>query len=206
MDYAKLLKPFQNKDWSTNVLECTMKTRCFNENWLILEFGVYSGTTINAIAAEFPHRPIVGFDSFLGLPERWRDSFEKGRFNLDGKMPKVKDNVTLIPGWIEETLPEFVKTINEQPIGLLHVDTDTYSAANCILTLLNKSIVPGTVIVFDEMFYYNGFEEHEFKAFCEFVEHYNKRFEVLGTRCDNIQINFNGYEVAEKQQAAIKII
>ncbi len=37
---------------------------------LYLEFGVYSGTTINHIADQVPHS-VHGFDSFEGLPEQW---------------------------------------------------------------------------------------------------------------------------------------
>jgi hypothetical protein len=38
---------------------------------LILEFGVFSGNSINIIADKFPLRTIYGFDSFEGLPEEW---------------------------------------------------------------------------------------------------------------------------------------
>src|SRR5690349_16469603 len=43
-----------------------------------LEFGVYSGTTINRIAEADYSRTVWGFDSFEGLPERWRAGYPPG--------------------------------------------------------------------------------------------------------------------------------
>jgi hypothetical protein len=40
---------------------------------------------------------------------------------------------------------------------------------------LADNIVSGTVIVFDEFYNYPGFEEHEFKAFQEFLDWSGKK-------------------------------
>ena len=72
-------------------------------NTLWLEFGVASGNTINYIS-KFTNEKVYGFDSFEGLPEKWRDGFDKGAFNRGGYLPKVNDNVELIKGWFNETL------------------------------------------------------------------------------------------------------
>src|ERR1700752_2086506 len=42
-----------------------------------LEFGVGTGTSLRIIAQTMP---VIGFDSFQGLPENWRDEFTKGAF------------------------------------------------------------------------------------------------------------------------------
>jgi hypothetical protein len=49
------------------------------------------------------------------------------------------------------------------PAALLHLDSDIYSAASFVLRTLiaDRRIVRGTVIVFDELFNYCGFENHE---------------------------------------------
>ena len=53
---------------------------------LILEFGVWSGKTINMIADNVGQsRQVHGFDSFEGLPEDWFGQFTKGRFRLKAK-------------------------------------------------------------------------------------------------------------------------
>ena len=50
-------------------------------NTLWLEFGVASGISINYIS-RFTNDKVYGFDSFEGLPEKWRDGFNKGAFNM----------------------------------------------------------------------------------------------------------------------------
>src|ERR1019366_9352955 len=79
-----------------------------NTQGLYLEFGVYSGLTINHIAKQV-EQTVYGFDSFAGLPERWRDSLGAGHFKVQ-LLPKVMPNVTLVKGWFDQTLPEFLKT------------------------------------------------------------------------------------------------
>ena len=73
---------------------------------LFLEFGVASGRTISHIA-NVTKKPIVGFDSFQGLPESWRTGFPAGHFGVP--VPKVPENVTLIKGWFSDTLPAFLR-------------------------------------------------------------------------------------------------
>jgi Macrocin-O-methyltransferase (TylF) len=133
---------------------------------LILEFGVASGRTIRHLAS-LTDRKIDGFDSFEGLPETWRDGFEKGAFAQ--KMPTVPANVTLHKGWFSDTLPKFLQQSNEK-VALLHVDCDLYSSTTCVLNLLKDRIKPETMIVFDEYFNYPGWQNHEHKAFEEFTQ------------------------------------
>lgn len=54
---------------------------------LVLEFGVFAGTTINQIASRV-RQDVFGFDSFEGLPERWRDGYAEGHFKLQ-RLPDV---------------------------------------------------------------------------------------------------------------------
>jgi hypothetical protein len=156
----------------------------------ILEFGVYQGGTINFMAERFPNQTLYGFDSFEGLPEDWNISYKekfnkhkKGYFAVD-ILPNVKDNVTLIKGFFDTSLPEWLTTNKIDTIKILHVDSDLYSSAKTIFDNLNNFIVPGTIIVFDEFYpwgrkRYETWEEHEYKAFCEWVEKYNRTFEVV---------------------------
>jgi len=55
---------------------------------LICEFGVWKGDSINHIA-KMTTSPVFGFDSFEGLPERWREGLGKGAFEVH-KLPNVK--------------------------------------------------------------------------------------------------------------------
>lgn len=149
---------------------------------LYIEAGVCTGKTINFIAALNPYRIIYGFDSFEGLPEDWvrkESKMVKGTFAFKNpnELPPVLHNVRLIKGWFSETMPSFVKNLSpNQPIAFLHVDSDIYSAAVTVLSTFEDHIVPGTVLVFDELYNYPGCENHEWKAFQEFLR--RKHFEV----------------------------
>lgn len=142
----------------------------------ILEFGVYLGGSINIIA-EQTERKVHGFDSFQGLPEQW-GSAPRGTYDTKGKLPEVASNVELHVGLFDETLPDFVRK-NPGPIALLHIDCDLYSSTRTVLSLLRSKIVPGTKIIFDEYFNYPGWQNHEYKAFQEFIETTGLTYEYI---------------------------
>jgi hypothetical protein len=143
---------------------------------LVCEFGVHTGGSINLIASQCGCT-VHGFDSFEGLPERWRDQFEKGRFAVT-ELPKVRKNVHLIKGWFDATLPGFLKQ-HPGNVSFLHVDCDLYSSTSTVLRLLKHRISKGTVIVFDEFFNYPNWQEGEFKAFSEFISHSKCSYEYV---------------------------
>lgn len=127
-----------------------------NPNTLWLEFGVASGKTINYIS-KFTNDKVYGFDSFEGLPEKWRDGFEKGAFNRNGNLPKVNKNVELIKGWFDDTIPNFIKNQNKK-VSFIHMDADLYSSTKCIFNNLKDYIDKECIIVFDELVNYPGFD------------------------------------------------
>ncbi|MGA9453604.1 MAG: class I SAM-dependent methyltransferase [Verrucomicrobiia bacterium] len=146
-----------------------------NQDGLYLEFGVFSGHTINHIAGQID-QTVYGFDSFEGLPERWRDGIDAGHFRpTGGILPKVRPNVELVKGWFDKTLPGFLGA-HPGNVSFMHVDCDLYSSAKTIFTCLGPRIQPGTVIVFDEYFNYFGWKEGEFKAFQEFISREHLRY------------------------------
>lgn len=145
---------------------------------LFIEFGVYKGDTLNYIASNLEEKIIYGFDSFDGLPEDWRDGFQKGVFELE-ELPEVKENVELVKGWFEDTLPEFVSKHPEK-CSFIHIDCDLYSSTKTIFKYLGEKIEKNTVIVFDEFFNYPGWKNGEFKALMEFIELKHMKFEYVG--------------------------
>lgn len=144
----------------------------------MMEFGVYSGKSINFIADQLPNKVVYGFDSFEGLKEHWQEGFEKGAFDLGGTMPEVRSNVNLIKGWFNESLPAFIQD-HEQNIAFLHIDCDLYSSAQTVFNLLKNYIVKGTIIVFDEYFNYPAWQQGEFKAFQEFIAEQRLKYSYL---------------------------
>lgn len=136
---------------------------------LFLEFGVHTGGTITQAARLRPEKHFYGFDSFEGLPEDWAGTGKlAGDFNLSGNLPNVPENVTLVKGWFDQTIPVW-KTTNPGPISYLHVDSDLYSSAVTIFETLEERFVPGTVILFDEYFGYPDWRNGEHKAFVEMI-------------------------------------
>jgi predicted O-methyltransferase YrrM len=152
---------------------------------LYLEFGVFTGSSINHVAEQI-QTTVYGFDSFEGLPERWRNRLDAGHFKV-AALPAVRPNVTLVKGWFDKTLPEFLKG-HPQDISFLHVDCDLYSSTQTVFSNLAPRIKPGTVIVFDEYFNYPGWRGGEFKAFQEFVTSHNVQYEYLSYNCKGEQV------------------
>jgi hypothetical protein len=148
----------------------------------VLEFGVYSGMSINIIAGTTKGWPVHGFDSFDGLPEPWHraegDTYEAGHFARPA--PEVLDNVRLHVGWIEDTLPRWL-LLHPGPVSFVHVDVDLYSSTKTILDGLNDRIVPGTVICFDELWGYENFRQGEWRAFREWVRDHHRKIEFIAT-------------------------
>ncbi|MGY4615500.1 hypothetical protein ACVWZ4_000727 [Bradyrhizobium sp. USDA 4472] len=165
----------------------TAALRLVKTDGLFLEFGVASGRTITHAARQRPQQSLYGFDSFEGLPEDWRSGYLKGRFA--GNLPPVPSNVTLIKGWFNETLPEFLKDHPER-VAFLHVDCDLYSSTKCIFDLLADRIGSGTVIVFDEFWNYPGWHDHEIKAFDEFKARTGLSAKPIGFVRSHQQVGF----------------
>ena len=174
-EYMRSKPSFRDdKDLLTYAISCVENIN----DGLVCEFGVASGTTINHIASVLPNITIYGFDSFEGLPEDWRDGYPKGIFKME-KLPKVSLNVRLVKGLISDTLPLFLKE-NQGKVVFLHIDVDLYSSTKTIFKELESCIKCGTVIVFDELFNYPGWQNDEYKAFMEFIERTGFQFEYLG--------------------------
>ncbi len=146
---------------------------------LIMEFGVHKGDSIRLIANSLTNQVIHGFDSFYGLPEDYVSFYRKGAFSTEGNLPLVPSNVQLHQGWFNKTLPLFLKNNKVKYSSLIHIDCDLYSSTKTVLSLLNNTIVPGSIIIFDEYFNGVGWKENEFKAFQEYVEEYGVTYEYI---------------------------
>jgi hypothetical protein len=149
-------------------------------NTLWLEFGVASGNTINYIS-KFTTDKVYGFDSFEGLPEKWRDGFDKGAFSRGGYLPPVYNNVELIKGWFNETLVGFIQKHNKK-VSFIHIDADLYSSTKYIFNILKDYIDKDCIIIFDELVNYPGFDgdNGELKAFYEFIKENDVDYEWIG--------------------------
>tara|TARA_R110001606_G_scaffold353765_1_gene504432 strand:- start:80 stop:823 length:744 start_codon:yes stop_codon:yes gene_type:complete len=190
-----------------------------------LEFGVYTGKTINYISQFTPYT-VHGFDSWEGLPEDWRtedgiNGYPKGKFG-DVEMPEVSKNVKLYKGWFSDTLPKFVEKHKKNlKVSFIHMDADLYSSTKCVFDNLKDYIEPGCVILFDELVNYGGFdnEKGELRAFVEYISENNVEWEWIGMNGeigmwgfdlnldgDNSVAGCNQGNLISHEQAAIRIL
>jgi hypothetical protein len=128
------------------------------------EFGVENGTSARYFLKHLPDDGIFYlFDSFEGLPEAWQGK-PKGHRKSIGVPVFDDDRVKVVKGWFSDTLPL------EDTLGFVHIDCDLYSSTKEVLEGIN--VTSGTVILFDELFGYDGYENHEYRALCEYDRPY----------------------------------
>ena len=154
-----------------------------------MEFGVRDGDTMGWLLEQKPGQNIHGFDSWEGLPEEWKTG---GKDYLAGAMavpmPEFPKNVKLYKGWFDNTLEPWMSS-NQGNVAYLHIDSDLYSSAIYVLNTLNERIVPGTIIVFDELANFrlsgklNNWPIHEWRAMFEWIEKHDRVIEPVARSC-----------------------
>lgn len=160
LEYA-LKKSFKNEDSKTS---------------LYLEFGVYKGDSVNFLAKKLQSNIIYGFDSFEGIDHDWSGYYlPEGFFNLEKKIPKLNSNVIPVVGLIQNTLPKFLKE-NEKKISFIHIDTDIYESAKTILSLVKPRLGKNSIIVFDELYNFPGWNVGEYRALRETFQENEYKF------------------------------
>jgi len=138
-----------------------------------LEFGVAEGTSLNIIAQQMP---VVGFDSFDGLPEDW-GPYPRG--SRACAAPEPPDNVRLVKGLYADTLPLFDFS-SVDPIKLVHIDCDLYSSTVTVLEHVGPHLKPGCFVVFDEWLGNDWYVDHEQKAWREYVDRHPMSWTAVG--------------------------
>jgi len=144
----------------------------------IAEFGVSGGVSLVALARisevydrgldHKERRRLYGFDSFEGLPELavqdrsnlvTSPHMRKGGFRDPqgyGKLTEFvanKDYVQLVKGWFDQTIPPFLEQNPHLSFALLHIDCDLYESTRTVINACWPRVVPGGIVVFDELFH-----------------------------------------------------
>lgn len=163
-------------------------------NGHIMEFGVLNGSSLiemySILRGKLAH--LYGFDSFEGLPELTKEdeeslklmpSFSQGNYK-SASAGLVKNNIlsntgglepeslTLVPGFYEDSLPEFNNSeLNDKgPCVLAHVDCDLYSSSCEVFEFLDDIVDTGTWLLLDDYWCYKGSPLHgQRKAFDEWM-------------------------------------
>ena len=143
-----------------------------------LEFGVYRGDSLRLWLAGISHPDsrFVGFDTFTGLPERWRPTEPAGHFNANGAIPDIKDpRCSFEVGLFQDTLPAVVSRTNLTGRLVVNMDADMFTSTLFVLTTLAPYMKSGDIIFFDEF----SCPLDEFRAFEEFVRSFRVKYEVV---------------------------
>lgn len=174
---------------------------------LIMEFGVYTGSSLQRICKLQPNAYVFGFECFKGLPEDWRPGYGKGVFAIPDvfDMNNIPDGVLLAKGYFEQTAPSIKALIGDRKIDMIHIDCDIYSSTKCIFDTFKENIRDGTIIVFDELFNYPGYIDHELKALFEFQQQ-NPLKQIIPVMVQNSPRAFDKVGETWGQQAVVRIV
>ena len=143
-----------------------------------IEFGVAWGESFNWWLKKNnnPSSNFYGFDTFDGLPEDW-GPFKKGSFSSHHELPDINNDPRgkFLKGLFQQTVPSFVKELDNTKRNVLLMDADLYSATLYALTSLAPYLKSGDIIFFDEFVV----PTHEFKAYSDFVQSYYINLELI---------------------------
>lgn len=160
-----------------------------NPHGLWLEFGVGSGKTTAAIA--FQMQALVGqaaklhgFDSFQGLPSDWDHThLAAGTFSTGGQVPPhllEMKNVQIHVGLFSQTLGD-LDQFGNTPVAFAHIDVDIFPAAIEVLSRIACQLMAGSILVYDELVNYVGFElSGEYRAWEYIASAYGIGWEYAG--------------------------
>lgn len=138
----------------------------------VVECGVARGGSLALLSNVANDRKVYGFDTFEGMPQPTEEDTLGGvpanqtgwgAGTCDGPTEHVRmvvdkigagQNVELIPGFFQETLPEWKGKIGA--IALLHFDGDWYESAKTVFDHLYDSVAVGGYIQIDDYSYWEG--------------------------------------------------
>lgn len=138
----------------------------------IIDCGVFKGTSLVRFAGfrdlfgNIHSHKIIGFDTFEDFPEtefeedkKFRERFianaggsSISKYQLEQVLDHkgVNQNIELVAGDINQTVPEYVKNNPSLKISLLNLDTDIYEPAVTILEHFYPRLVKGGVLLLDD--------------------------------------------------------
>jgi O-methyltransferase len=144
-----------------------------------LEFGVYRGDSLRLWldGISNPDSQFVGFDTFTGLPERWRPTEPAGHFNAYGVIPDIKDQrCSFEVGLFQDSLPAFVARTDLSVRLVINLDADMFTSTLFVLATLAPHFKSDDLIFFDEF----SCPLDEFRAFEAFARSFRVDYEIIG--------------------------
>ncbi len=156
----------------------------------IVECGIFKGSSFLRFAMyrkihNIENKKLIGFDSFDNFPEteyeqdkHLREKFiaEAGDMSISRQQltdvlsnKNCGNNVSLIPGDITKTVPEFVDKYKDVKISILNIDVDIYEPTVAILEHLYPLVSKNGIIILDDYMTFPG----ETKAVNEYFKDTN---------------------------------
>lgn len=153
------------------------------------EFGCYGANTMRMAWKHSRHLhewTFVGFDSFEGLPEIGeedkQDIWKQGKLATSeaafvqavtaAGMPR--ERLLTVKGFYDDSLTSQLKEkLLPTKAALVYIDCDLYRSTVPVLEFVKDFLQPGTVVVFDDWFFFNGDPlRGEQRAWGEFRDRY----------------------------------
>ncbi len=175
----------------SNAYELALETECAGRPGSFVECGVWRGgcAAVMAMASAGSGRRIWLFDSFQGMPAATDEDGDEARQlsnRFDGSLTPVGSNVatleevrsyifgrikldprdvTIRPGWFQETLPAARSEVG--PIAILRLDGDWYESTLCCLRHLYDQLIEGGYLIVDDYGHFPGCRKAVEKFFKE---------------------------------------
>lgn len=119
----------------------------------LAEFGVFRGSTLQAMALAQPRRICFGFDTFAGMPAdkcQKADGHKAGDFgevDFEAIAASMPANVRLVRG----TFPESAAGVDPaQRFAFAHLDFDLYLSMKAAIAWILPRLERGGILVFDD--------------------------------------------------------
>ena len=138
----------------------------------IVECGVFKGASLmrwikfRELLSNSSAKKIIGFDTFGKFPKALSKSDELLRKDFVGKAGdksiskdqiitiikklNLYQNIDLINGDVNKTIPNYLENNPELKISLLHIDVDLYDPTKICLNLLCDRVASGGIIILDD--------------------------------------------------------
>jgi O-methyltransferase len=142
-----------------------------------MEFGVAKGLSFKWWLDKNQNADsrFYGFDTFTGLPEDW-GPFKAGDMSTGDAVPQIEDNRgKFIKGLFQDTLPDFLKNLDNSKRKIIHLDADLFTSTMYVLGMFAPYLKSGDILIFDEF----AVPKHEFLAFTNFVDAYRVNYEII---------------------------
>jgi hypothetical protein len=87
-----------------------------------------------------------------------------------------------------DTVPGWLAARPGQPVAMAHLDLDTYTPTAFVLAAIRPRLVPGSILLFDELYGYPGWRQHEWRALTETLPEGSYRFVAFSAEAVAIRI------------------